>query len=110
MKPTAIGYLRSDISGPDPNWHEIRIRSRAKRYGYDLAKTIVFTPRTPDPITRLITIAHRTDAEAVFTPHLGHLGTDMPIALVSTCDVITVEDENTYVRSYFACQRPTVVP
>ncbi|WP_328411738.1 hypothetical protein [Nocardia sp. NBC_00403] len=44
MKPTAIGYLRSDISGTAQNWDEIRMRSLAKRYGYDLAKNIVFTP------------------------------------------------------------------
>ncbi|MFF5036626.1 hypothetical protein [Nocardia salmonicida] len=109
MKPIAIGYLRSDISGTAQNWDEIRIRSLAKRYGYDLAKTIVFTPRTPDPITRLITTAHRTAAEAIFTPHLAHLGTELPSIIIRTCDVITVDDENTYARAYFVCSIPTVI-
>jgi hypothetical protein len=72
MKPTAIGYLRSDISGTAQNWDEIRMRALKKRYVYDLAKTIVFTPRTLDPITRLITIIRRTGTKAV-TPHLRHL-------------------------------------
>ncbi|MEV0063809.1 hypothetical protein [Nocardia sp. NPDC050718] len=70
MKPTAIAYLRSDISTAQ-TWDEIQMRSLAKRYGYDLAKTIVFTPRTPDPITQLITVVLRTGSEAAFTPHLG---------------------------------------
>ncbi|MFI6225035.1 hypothetical protein ACIBEH_31120 [Nocardia salmonicida] len=109
MKPIAIGYLRSDISGAAQNWNEIRIRSLAKRYGYDLAKTIVFTPRTPDPITRLITTAHRTAAEAIFTPHLAHLGAELPSILIRTCDVITVDDETTYSRAYFAFRSPTVI-
>ena len=74
MKPIAIGYLRSDLSGAAQNWDEIRIRSLAKRYGYDLAKTIVFTARTADPLTGLITIVQRINAEAVFIPHRRHLG------------------------------------
>lgn len=104
MKPIAIGYLRSDLSGPAQNWDEIRIRSLAKRYGYDLAKTIVFTARTADPLTGLITIVRRINAEAAFVPHRRHLGVEMPLTLVGTCDVITVDDESTYARSYFAAQ------
>ncbi|GGN94277.1 hypothetical protein [Nocardia rhizosphaerihabitans] len=102
MKPIAIGYLRSDLSGAAQNWDEIRIRSLAKRYGYDLAKTIVFTARTADPVTGLITIVRRINAEAVLAPHRRHLGVEIPLALVGTCDVITVDDESTYARSYFA--------
>lgn len=100
MKPTAIAYLRSDISTAQ-NWDEIQMHSLAKRYGYDLAKTIVFTSRTRDPITQLITVVRRTGSEAVFTLHLGHLGAEVPIVLVGTCDVITMDDETTYARSYF---------
>lgn len=105
MKPTAIAYLRSDISTAQ-NWDEIQMRSLAKRYGYDLAKTIVFSLRTPDPITQLIAAVRRSGSEAVFTPHLGHLGAEMPIVLVRTCDVITMDNETTYARSYFGIQIP----
>ncbi|MEU4646176.1 hypothetical protein [Nocardia fluminea] len=110
MKPIAIGYLRSDLSGAAQNWDEIRIRSLAKRYGYDLAKAIVFTARTADPLTGLITIVRRINAEAVFVPHRRHLGVEMPLRLVSTCDVITVDDENAYARSYFANHYRMVAP
>ncbi|MGF0319869.1 hypothetical protein [Nocardia fluminea] len=54
----------------------------------------------------MITTARRTAAETVFTPHLGHLGTELPTILIRTCDVITVDDETTYARPYFACMRP----
>lgn len=83
---------------------EIRLRSLAKRSGYDLSKTIMFTARTADPLTGLITIVRRINVEAVFVPHRWHLGVEMPLTLVSIYDVITVDDENTYARSYFAVQ------
>ncbi|MFC8382139.1 hypothetical protein [Nocardia sp. NPDC057272] len=107
MKPVAIGYLRSDLSGSAQNWDEIRLRSLAKRFGYDLAKTIVFDARTQNPMSELIGIAQRTKAEAVFTPHRRHLGTDVPDLLVRTCDVITVDDQMTYARSYLGGRSPS---
>ncbi|WP_342801242.1 hypothetical protein [Nocardia sp. No.11] len=102
--------LRSDLSGAAQNWDEIRIRSLAKRHGYDLAKTIVFAARTADPLTGLITIVRRINAEAVFVPHRRHLGAEMPPTLVRTCDVITVNDESTYARPYFAVQDRMFAP
>ncbi|MFC9475572.1 hypothetical protein ACFTS5_25580 [Nocardia sp. NPDC056952] len=100
MKAIAIGYLRSDISGPAQNWDEIRIRSLAKRYGYDLAKTIVFSGGTQNPISQLIDVARRAEAEAVITPRRDHFGLEVPERLVRICDVITVDDQNTLSRSY----------
>ncbi|MGW6729948.1 hypothetical protein ACWF9G_28955 [Nocardia sp. NPDC055029] len=110
MKPTAIGYLRSDISGAAQNWDEIRIRSLAKRYGYDLAKTIVFDARTQNPTTQLISIARRTNAEAIFTPDRRHVGTKVPSQLVRVCDVVTVNDEQTYARCYVVGRGRTTPP
>ncbi|NKX90947.1 hypothetical protein [Nocardia coubleae] len=109
MKPFALGYLRSDLAGPSQHWHEIRIRSLAKRYGYDLAKTIVFSDRTKDPIHQLISSVRNARAEAIFTPHVGHLGADIPSDLVSVCDIITVDDESTYARAYFRVPRDSAV-
>ncbi|MGW0329788.1 hypothetical protein [Nocardia sp. NPDC003183] len=101
MKAIAIGYVRSDISGSAQNWDEIRIRSLAKRYGYDLAKTIVFNGGIQNPISQLIDVARRVEAEAVITPRRDHLGLEVPERLVRLCDVITVDDHNTYARFYF---------
>lgn len=110
MKPIALGYLRSDITGRSQNWDETRIRSLAKRYGYDLAKTIVFTAQTTDSITRLIDLTRQVNAEAIFVPHRLHLGSAVPPTLVEACDVIIVDDESTYARTYFHGHQRSVKP
>ncbi|WP_433655308.1 hypothetical protein ACQPW1_31005 [Nocardia sp. CA-128927] len=99
-EPTALGYLRRDISGPQQAWDETQIRSLAKRLGYDLVKTILFDADTDNRIDQLETAVQINKAEAVITPTLDHLdGTPDP--LVKSCDVITVRPENTYARWAF---------
>ncbi|MFJ9743541.1 hypothetical protein [Streptomyces sp. NPDC101166] len=96
--PTAIGYLRGDVSGMRQQWDEVQNRSLAKRLGYTLTRTVVFSERTDDPIQRLINVVRRTAAEAVFVPGLDHFGGVVPDELVRAADVITVEPEATYAR------------
>ncbi|MFE3195415.1 hypothetical protein ACFXHA_40880 [Nocardia sp. NPDC059240] len=99
-RPTAVGYLRSDVSGVQQAWDETQIRSLAGRLGYDFARMVVIDGRTA---TRLLagvkaTIA-RLDAEAVFVPCLAHFeGENVPADLVQAVDVITVSPENTHAR------------
>ncbi|QLY31256.1 hypothetical protein [Nocardia huaxiensis] len=95
---TAIGYLRSDISGARKQWDEHQNRGRAARLGYTLAKTVVFSQRTDDPIQRLINVIRNTGAEAIVVPSADHFGGDIPEALVRVADVITVQPERTYAR------------
>lgn len=95
---TAIGYLRSDISGERRQWDERQNRSRAARLGYTVAKTVVFSQRTDDPIQRLVNVIRNTGAEAVVVPSADHLGGEIPEALVRVADVITVQPEKTYAR------------
>ncbi|MEU7144660.1 hypothetical protein ABZ942_34800 [Nocardia sp. NPDC046473] len=98
--PTALGYLRRDISGPQQTWDETQIRSLAKRLGYDLTKTIIFDADTEYRLEQLETAVQLNQAEAVITPTLEHLeGTADP--LVKACDIITVRPENTYARWAF---------
>lgn len=97
-KPTALGYLRRDVSGLSQNWDEIQIRSAAKRLGYDLAKTVVFDQKTDHPASRLLNIARQLDVDAVIVPKVEHLNGDVPGDLVRACDVITMNPENTYAR------------
>lgn len=97
QKPTALGYLRSDISGVAQVWDETQIRSLAKRLGYELCKTVVFGKDTDHPASRLLNVVRRLDVDAVIAPSLDHLdGTAEPV--VRTCDVITVSPESTYAR------------
>ncbi|MCU1640932.1 MAG: hypothetical protein JWN03_1207 [Nocardia sp.] len=74
------------------------MRSLAKRLGYRLLKTIVFSERTDKPLQRLIDVVQNTSAEAVFVPSLDHLGGQVPDVLVRVADVITVTPERTYAR------------
>lgn len=98
--PTALGYVRRDISGPQQAWDETQMRSLAKRLGYDLITTIYFDADTQYRLDQLETAVKINDAEAVITPTLDHLdGSADP--LVKSCDVITVRPENTYARWAF---------
>ncbi|MFD0365851.1 hypothetical protein ACFQZZ_30810 [Nocardia sp. GCM10030253] len=97
-RPTAIGYLRRDVSGFSQSWDEIQIRSVAKRLGYDLAKTVVFGRETDSPESRLLNVIRTIDVDAVIVPSAAHLGGAIPDPLVQACDVVTVSPENTYAR------------
>ncbi len=99
MKPTALGYLRADVSGTRQQWDETQIRSLAKRLGYDLAKIVVFTDTTERPAYRLRVCVSRVGAEAVFAPSLEHF-TDcrVPAEVVAVADVVTVTPEATFAR------------
>ncbi|MEV2218366.1 hypothetical protein AB0E01_00625 [Nocardia vinacea] len=96
--PTAIGYLRREVSGISQAWDETHIRSRAKRLGYDLAKTVVFGDATDHPLGRLLTVVLQLDVDAVIVPSAEHFGGTVPEELVQVCDVITTSPENTYAR------------
>ncbi|WP_036528483.1 hypothetical protein [Nocardia sp. CNY236] len=97
-KPTALGYLRRDISGETQRWHEAQIRICAKQLGYELTKTIVFHARTRSPITGLITAVQAAGAEAVIAPTPWHFGAQIPGDLVQVTDVITASPRHTYSR------------
>ncbi|MEC3951937.1 hypothetical protein VMT65_02720 [Nocardia sp. CDC153] len=98
-EPSAIGWLRSDISGDRREWDEARIRGLAHRLGYDLRKTVVFGPWTDRPVHRLRMLVSRLDLEAVIVPSVDHFeGGCVPPELVAVTDIITVFPENTYAR------------
>lgn len=107
MKPPAIGYLRTDVSGPSQTWDETRIRSLARRYGYDLSRIVAFSERTDDPAKRLLNVVANTAAEAVFAPSEKHFDGPVPQSLVNVVDVITVDDEQTRSRDLAARLQPS---
>ncbi|WP_225731907.1 MULTISPECIES: hypothetical protein [unclassified Nocardia] len=97
-RPMAIGYLRRDISGVSQTWDETRIRSLARRLGYELSKTVVFGRETEQPEQKLLEVVAKNGAEAVIIPDTTHFDGTIPEALVRACDVITVSPEYTYAR------------
>jgi hypothetical protein len=106
VNPPAIGYLRADVSGVSQAWDETRIRSLARRFGYDLGRIVVFHARTDDPMRRLLNVVTNTEAEAVFAPSEKHFGGAVPQSLINVCDVVTVDDEQTCSRDLAAKLRP----
>ncbi|MEV4237322.1 MULTISPECIES: hypothetical protein [unclassified Nocardia] len=102
--PTAIGFLRQDVSGDARDWDMAQIRKLATRYGYDLAEIVRLADAGTEILAALREVIRRTDAEAVIMPNLAHLD-DRPEELVRACDVITVNPANTYARRAFPEER-----
>ncbi|WP_406277473.1 hypothetical protein OH799_08300 [Nocardia sp. NBC_00881] len=98
-KPSALGYLRKDVSGVSQDWDEAQMRSLAKRLGYELTKTLTFGATTDEPVGRLIDVARHCDVDAVISPSLHHFDDAVPDELVEVCDLITVTPEQTFSRS-----------
>ncbi|QDP83998.1 hypothetical protein FOH10_34400 [Nocardia otitidiscaviarum] len=97
---TAIGYLRTDVSGIARFHDESQIRTLATRLGYDFADMIVYDPKFGrPPLARLKAQATRLAAEAVIVPGPEHFESGrVPPSLVEKLDVITVTPETTYTR------------
>ena len=97
--PSAIGYLRSDVSGARQPWDENQIRYTAARLGYDLRKIVVFSATTTEPMRRLRVVVDRLGVDAIVTPGLGHFEPDeVPTELVGSADIVTVSPECVYAR------------
>ncbi|WP_280498905.1 hypothetical protein [Nocardia cyriacigeorgica] len=97
MRTTAIGFLRTDLSGPRQAWDETKLRAMAKRNGYDLAKTLVL-PESADVIAALGTAIEKSKAAALFVPSLEHLGGTIPRPLTHVA-VIDVDTGSTHAPS-----------
>ncbi|MFJ4654670.1 hypothetical protein ACIP5Y_25645 [Nocardia sp. NPDC088792] len=99
-KPTALGYLRTDMSGTGQLWDESQVRKLAARLGYDFSGMILYDPRSGrPPLARLKAQATRLSAEAVVVPGPEHFENgQIPGSLVRQLDVITVHPEETYAR------------
>ncbi|MBL1077575.1 hypothetical protein JK358_24520 [Nocardia sp. 2] len=107
-RPSAVGFLRSDISGCQQSWEENHIRSTAAKFGYDLRKTIVFGAGTDRPVHRLRVSITRLKVDAVIVPSLAHLGGTVPTEVGSVAAVITVWPEEIHHRTVAAqavCER-----
>ncbi|WP_405132940.1 hypothetical protein [Nocardia sp. NBC_01388] len=99
IQPIAIGYLRTDISGPQQQWDETRMRHLAARLGYTLLKTVAFSARTDHPVDRLANVVANLKVDAVIVPGPQHFETrQIPAQIVQIADVITVEPQSTYAR------------
>lgn len=98
LQPTAIGFLRHDVSGAHQRWDQAQIQHLAKRLGYDLCKTLVFGPGDAEVLDEVRDAVRQLEVDVVITPGLEHFDGDIPDRLVQVADLITVSPENTYAR------------
>ncbi|WP_330232976.1 hypothetical protein OHA40_11135 [Nocardia sp. NBC_00508] len=96
--PKALGYLRTDVSGPNWQQDEQAILALATRLGYDLVKTVRMNPEIHDPLSRLLIIVRRLDIAAVITPTLEHIGG--PGRVCRVCSLITIAPEYDWALAY----------
>ncbi|WP_162958593.1 hypothetical protein [Nocardia yunnanensis] len=100
LLPSAVGFLRSDVSGLNQPRDELRILAAAKRTGYDLRKTIVFNEHTQDRVHRLKVAISRLGVNAVIVPSTEHFDDHtIPGELLEVAAVITVSPGNTWGRT-----------
>ncbi|MFE3256664.1 hypothetical protein ACFXPS_28360 [Nocardia sp. NPDC059091] len=100
LLPSAIGFLRSDISGLNQPHDELQIRRAANLTGYDLRKTIVFSEQTENRAHRLRVAIDRLGVDAVIVPSTSHFdGHDIPTDLLAVATVITVSPGSTTART-----------
>ncbi|KZM69393.1 hypothetical protein [Nocardia terpenica] len=101
LRPTAVGYLRTDVSRLAQLWDQSQIRKLASKLGYDFADMVVFDPKFGrPPLARLKAQVTRLGAEAVIVPSPEHFAAgEIPNDLVLRVDVVTVSPEKTYARS-----------
>ncbi|MFE3102266.1 hypothetical protein [Nocardia tengchongensis] len=100
LLPSAVGFLRSDVSGPNQIRDELRIRAAAKRTGYDLRKTIMFSERTEDRLHRLLVAIDRLGVSAVIVPSTEHFDNEtLPDELLEVATVITASPRSTTTRT-----------
>ncbi|GAB4588211.1 hypothetical protein [Nocardia sp. IFM 10818] len=100
LLPSAVGFLRSDVSGLNQPRDELRILAAARRTGYDLRKTIVFSEHTEDRMRRLRVAIARLGVNAVIVPSTEHFDDrTIPEELLEVAAVITVSPGSAWCRT-----------
>ncbi|MFJ4653921.1 hypothetical protein ACIP5Y_21870 [Nocardia sp. NPDC088792] len=98
MQRTAVGYMRTDVSGASEKWDGANLHSAAINLDLDLRKIIAFDQHVERPIRRLRVQLSRLRACTLIVPSLDHLGGTIPSAIREQVDVITLSPEATYER------------
>lgn len=95
---TAIGYVRTDLAGPDRVQWEPRIRATAAAIGYDLLGTLAFPPMPSVPLDSLRVLVTELAVDAVLCPSFTHLDDRLPAGLLTVAEVIVLDPPITYCR------------
>ncbi|MFE3057614.1 hypothetical protein [Nocardia sp. NPDC059239] len=100
LLPSALGFLRSDVSATKQQQDERAIERAARLSGYDLRKIVVFSERTLDPVHRLRVAVDRMNADAVIVPSVEHFDARrVPAELLEVAAVLIVSPRDAYART-----------
>ena len=100
LLPSAIGFLRSDVSATKQQQDERAIERAARLKGYDLRKTIVFSEHTKEPVHRLCVAVDRTNADAVIVPSVDHFDSrTVPVELLEVAAVLVIRPDDAHPRT-----------
>jgi hypothetical protein len=91
MTPTAIGYVRRDISGTLLPKHEIVIGLTARIRNVIVGRFVVLGPEVDRPALRLLNIAQAFSSSIILVPTLAHLAGDV-VKVNALCEVIECEN------------------
>lgn len=110
-RPTAVGFLCADISGPDQIRHANDIRRLAEQTGYRLGYTVrLWKDAVSEPVEHVLGIAASSRAAAVVVPDLMHVD-NRPGRVCEVCDLITVYPEQAWAATVpvFAQRRERIL-
>ncbi|MFE3229358.1 hypothetical protein [Nocardia sp. NPDC059228] len=100
LLPSAVGFLRSDVSATKQQQDERAIERCARLSGYDLRKIVVFSERTLEQVHRLRVVVDRTRVDAVIVPSVEHFDArSVPAELLEVAAVLTVSPRDAYART-----------
>lgn len=99
MRPTAISYVRQEISGVNTLNDQAAARELATRWGFELIQDLVVGSETLAPTLRLVRYVLDNDADALIVPDKRHI---WPVrrAVTELCDLIMVEPQRTWKRGH----------
>ncbi|MFI9505623.1 hypothetical protein [Nocardia sp. NPDC052566] len=99
MNPSAIGFVRQDISGNGRFRDQAAIHELAQGWGFDLLPVIVVGAAVPAPDLMLLQHVVGYGAAAVIVPSREHIWSARR-TITDYCDLIIASDEQTWKRGH----------
>lgn len=97
-RPKALGYLRTDISGPHAPRHTAALHRHARTLGYQYVYTIHPPEHLDDPLAYALGIATALAVETLIVYDLSHVD-DQPAPACATVNLETVCPPTTWART-----------
>ncbi|QIS18675.1 hypothetical protein [Nocardia terpenica] len=98
-KPSAIGLVRKDVSGPDAPRHAVEVQRHAHSLGYQYLYTVRPPTDSDAPIQYALGMASGLKVDVIVVYDLGHVDSRPALICDAGFDLETVCPKGTWVRS-----------